>query len=117
MKTVEEKGHPDMRRMILLLILTLLLTSCAPGSTSPDAPAGQDYIRWIDFDIPEPALTRALLRHYGPADSMNFLHNTYFNLKRPDLLRKVAERTAQLLREERADQHHVEKGAAEDRKQ
>ena len=63
------------------------------------------------------ALTRALLRHYGPADSMNFLHNTYFNLKRPDLLRKVAERTAQLLREERADQHHVERGSAEDRKQ
>lgn len=45
---------------LLCLCCCLLLASCAPGSTSPDAPAGQDYIRWIDFDIPEPALTRAL---------------------------------------------------------
>lgn len=41
MKTVEEKGHPDMRRMILLLILTLLLTSCGAAAAPMEPPEHQ----------------------------------------------------------------------------
>ena len=45
----------------LFLCLCLLLCSCAQQKEQPiTEPADQDYIKWIDFDIPEPVLTRAL---------------------------------------------------------
>ncbi len=49
------------RLLGLFLCLCLLLCSCAQQKEQPmTEPADQDYIKWIDFDIPEPVLTRAL---------------------------------------------------------
>jgi hypothetical protein len=41
---------------------------------------------------PDSRLTQALIRHYGKSCAYRFLYESYFNLKRPDLIRKVQEK-------------------------
>ena len=41
---------------------------------------------------PDSVLTEKLIRYYGKATAHRFLYESYFNLKRPDLLRKTLER-------------------------
>ena len=41
---------------------------------------------------PDSLLTETLIRHYGKACAYRFLYESYFNIKRPDLIRKVQEK-------------------------
>ena len=43
---------------------------------------------------PDSLLTETLIRHYGKSCAYRFLYESYFNIKRPDLIRKVQEKMA-----------------------
>ena len=46
---------------------------------------------------PDSVLTKNLIRHYGKAAAYRFLYESYFNLKRPDLIRKTLNRAKEEL--------------------
>ena len=45
---------------------------------------------------PDSRLTAALIRHYGLANAYRYLYESYFNIKRPDLIKRVQERVREL---------------------
>ena len=46
---------------------------------------------------PDSVLTEKLIRHYGKATAYRFLYESYFNLKRPDLIRQTLNRAKEEL--------------------